>query len=134
MWRVSDTVPDVVNADAPVGRQDLPLAGHLLGPLLHAELLPKAVGDAVASDLVALTEMIIILALALLSFLKSRHFWFYWPVDILDVAVVSPLVAYVECGGDGTPVGVPSDRRLKLSRFDFSRTLTMFLVTWKMDS
>ena len=67
-------MPDVVNADAPVGRQDLPLAGHLLGPLLHAELLPKAVGDAVASDLVALTEMIIILALALLSFLKSRHF------------------------------------------------------------
>ena len=62
-------VPDIIDVDAPVRGEDLPLARHLPGPLLHAELLPKAVGDAVASDLVALTEMLIIL-----SFLKSRHF------------------------------------------------------------
>ena len=35
---VSDAVPDVVNLDAAVGREDLPLARHLLGPLLNAEL------------------------------------------------------------------------------------------------
>ena len=71
MWRVSDTLPDVVNADAPVGRQDLPLAGHLLGPLFLAELLPKAVGDAVAGDLVAVR------------------------VEALDQGVVCPLVTRI---------------------------------------
>ena len=35
---VSDAVPDVVNLDSAVGSEDLPLARHLLGPLLHAEL------------------------------------------------------------------------------------------------
>ena len=31
-------------------------------------------------------------------------------VDILHVAVVSPLVRHVECGRDGAPVGVTADR------------------------
>ena len=36
-------VPDIVDVDAPVRGEDLPLARHLPGPLLHAELLSEAV-------------------------------------------------------------------------------------------
>ena len=35
------------------------------------------------------------------------------PVNILDVAVICPLVTDVESGGDGAAVRVPPDRRLK---------------------
>ena len=36
-------VPDIVDVDAPVRGEDLPLACHLPGPLLHAELLSETV-------------------------------------------------------------------------------------------
>ena len=75
-------MPDVINVNSSIRGQDLPLASDLLEPLLHTELLPEAVTDAVAGDLVALT------------------------VDVLDVAVVSPLVAHVERGRYWTAVRI----------------------------
>ena len=68
--------------NSTVGRQYFSLSSDLLQPLLDAELLPEAVADAVAGDLVALA------------------------VDVLDVAVVRPLVTHVESGRYWTTVGV----------------------------
>ena len=76
-------LPDVFNMNSSVGREDFSLSGDLLQPLLDTELLPEAVADAVAGNLVSLA------------------------VDVLDVAVVRPLVAYVESGRYWTAVGIP---------------------------
>lgn len=65
-----------------IGRQYFSLSSDLLQPLLDAELLPEAVADTVAGDLVALA------------------------VDVLDVAVVRPLVTHVESGRYWTTIGV----------------------------
>ena len=68
--------------NSTIGRQYFSLSSNLLQPLLDAELLPEAVADAVAGDLVAVA------------------------VDVLDVAVVRPLVTHVESGRYWTAVGV----------------------------
>ena len=77
-----NTLPNVIDMNSTIGRQYFPLSSNLLQPLLHAELLPEAVADAVAGDLVAVA------------------------VDVLDVAVVRPLVTHVESGRYWTAVGV----------------------------
>ena len=68
--------------NSTIGRQYFPLSSDLLQPLLDAELLPEAVTDAVTGDLVAIA------------------------VDVLDVAVVCPLVTHVKSGRYWAAVGV----------------------------
>ena len=67
-------------------------------------------------------------------------------VHVLDVAVVSPLVTHVESRGDGTPVRIPPDRRLKYTIIFPATKIAIYIVyivrfseyklftTWKMDS
>ena len=70
-------------------------------------LLSEAVADAVTRNLVtvAAKRWILVLQPLMISLMS--------PVHILHVAVVCPLVTHIEGGGDGTPVRIPPDRRLK---------------------
>jgi len=73
---------NIVHPDTPIGGHDLPLAGDLLRPLPLRELLSETVSNGMGRNLMAVS------------------------IQVLHLAVVSPLVGDVEGGGNGAPVGV----------------------------